>query len=204
MNNKPICVIGYSGHAYVVIDIFNSIGKKVSAYCDGSVKTNNPFHLEYLGSESSLSNEVIQQYDFFASIGNNSIREKVFNTLQNSQASFINAIHASAVVSPSANIGLGVMVSAGAIINALAQIGNSVICNTSCVIEHECLIGDFVHIAPGAVLCGNVTVGTSTFIGANAVIKQGISIGNNCIIGAGAVVVKDVVDGSSVLGNPAK
>lgn len=201
---KSICVIGYSGHAYVVIDIFNSAGRKVVSYCDSTIKSINPYQLEYLGPETELSNESLKQYDFFVSIGNNTIRENVVNTLQSCNASLINAIHAKAIVSDSAKIGLGVMVSASAIINAFAQIGNGVICNTSSVVEHECLVGNFVHIAPGAVLCGNVKVGEATFIGANAVIKQGITIGRNCIIGAGAVVVKDVVDGSSVLGNPAK
>ncbi|HPN57619.1 MAG TPA: DapH/DapD/GlmU-related protein, partial [Chitinophagaceae bacterium] len=71
-------------------------------------------------------------------------------------------------------------------------------------IDHECIIGDFTHIAPGAVLCGNVKVGRNTFIGANSVIRQGIIIGDNVTIGAGTVVVKDVPDGATVVGNPAK
>jgi len=41
-------------------------------------------------------------------------------------------------------------------------------------------------------------------IGAGAVIRAGIIIGKNAIVGMGAVVLKDVLDGETVVGNPAK
>ena len=101
-------------------------------------------------------------------------------------------------------MGDGVMVAANATLNPLVELGTGVICNTSSSIDHECKIGDFTHIAPGAVLCGNVLVGKGTFVGANSVVRQGIKIGNNVTIGAGTVVVKDIPDGATVVGNPAK
>jgi serine acetyltransferase len=99
---------------------------------------------------------------------------------------------------------LRVMIAANATINPLATVGTGAICNTGCIIEHECVVGEFAHIGPGAVLCGNVKIGDGTFVGANAVIKQGITVGKNAMIGAGAVVVKDVPDGVTVVGVPAK
>lgn len=41
-------------------------------------------------------------------------------------------------------------------------------------------------------------------IGAGAVILPGVTIGTNATVGAGSVVTKDVPDGSTVLGNPAR
>ena len=41
-------------------------------------------------------------------------------------------------------------------------------------------------------------------IGAGAIILPGIVIGENAIIGAGAVVTKDVLDNTTVVGNPAR
>ena len=46
-------LIGYSGHAFVVYGILQSVQKNVRGYCDTEEKTNNPFALEYLGSETS-------------------------------------------------------------------------------------------------------------------------------------------------------
>ncbi len=49
-----------------------------------------------------------------------------------------------------------------------------------------------------------ILVKKGAVIGSNATILGGIIIGKNSIIGAGAVVTKDVPDGVTVIGNPAK
>ncbi len=41
-------------------------------------------------------------------------------------------------------------------------------------------------------------------IGAGATILPGITIGENALVGAGSVVTRDVPDGATVVGNPAK
>jgi len=51
---------------------------------------------------------------------------------------------------------------------------------------------------------GKTTVKEGASIGANATILCGITIGKNSLVGAGSVVTKDVADGSTVVGNPAK
>jgi sugar O-acyltransferase (sialic acid O-acetyltransferase NeuD family) len=200
---KPVAIVGYSGHAYVIIDILLNAGRLVTAYCDSEEKSLNPYHLTYLGKESEVINK-LKKFDYFACVGHNGIREKIHNQLSQYLGNPINAIHPSAVISASVKMGNGIMIAANSTINPLSELGIGVICNTSSSIDHECIIGDFVHIAPGAVLCGNVKVGRSSFIGANSVIRQGITIGNNVIIGAGTVVIKDIPDNTTVIGNPAR
>ena len=198
-------MIGYSGHAFVAADIFLSMGLKVAAYCDNEEKSYNPFSLKYIGKDADPSvRKLLKEYHYFVAIGDNTIRRKVYEELCSRVGAPINAVHASAIVSPSSVMGDGVFVAANSTINPLVKIGNGVICNTSCSIDHECVIEDFAHIAPGAVLCGNVKIGEGSFIGANSVIRQGISIGENVMIGAGAVIVKDIAGNSVVIGNPQK
>jgi sugar O-acyltransferase (sialic acid O-acetyltransferase NeuD family) len=200
---KPVAIIGYSGHAYVIVDILLSSGRLVTSYCDQSEKQANPYHLQYLGSESEVIKK-LKKFDYFICVGHNGIREKVQMQMSHFLGNPINAIHPSAVISSSVRMGDGVMIAANATLNPLVELGRGVICNTSSSIDHECIIGDFAHIAPGAVLCGNVKVGKSSFVGANAVIRQGITIGNNVMVGAGTVVVKDIPDNTTVVGNPQK
>lgn len=53
--------------------------------------------------------------------------------------------------------------------------------------------------------CGKpVRIGRNVWIGGGAIILPGVSIGDDAIIGAGAVVTRDVADGATVAGNPAR
>jgi sugar O-acyltransferase (sialic acid O-acetyltransferase NeuD family) len=201
---KNIIIVGYSGHAYVVLDILISQQYNIIGYCDSIEKDFNPFNIKYLGKETDpdlLS--FFEENSYFVSIGDNYIRAKVLSQF-NKPA--LNVIHNKAVCSTSIEWHPqgGILVAANATINPLVKIGKGVICNTSSSIDHECILGDYVHIAPSAVLCGNVTIGEYSFIGANSVIKQGVSIGKNVVVGAGSVVIKNIPDNSVVIGNPAK
>lgn len=197
-------IIGYSGHAYVVIDILTALGYTLVGYYDKEKKGQNPYHLKYLGEETTSDiGEQLKNVMYFIGIGNNLIRKKIDQSLYHLLGPSINAIHPQSIISPNAQIASsGVMIAPNAVVNACASIGKGCICNTSCIIEHECHIEEFCHIAPGATLCGNVKVGTTSFIGAQAVIKQGIRIGKNVTIGAGTVVLNDVPDNTVVVGNP--
>ena len=203
---KTVAIIGYSGHAHTGVDILMACGYKVEAYCDNEAKETNPFNLLYLGSENDPAvQQKLKQYDYFIGVGNNNLlRRKIYETLFPLLGQPVNAIHPSAVISPSVKLNFGHFISANVSINALTELGMTAVCNTGCVIEHGCIVGDFTFIAPGAVLCGDVTIGENTFVGANSVIKQGVVVGKNVTIGAGSVILKDIPDNVTVIGNPAR
>jgi sugar O-acyltransferase (sialic acid O-acetyltransferase NeuD family) len=198
-------IIGYSGHAYVVCGILAAAGKPVSFYCDVEEKDKNPFNLKYIGSESHPEAiAMMKDTGVFIAIGDNAIRRKIANQLAD-HCKPVNAIHPTAVIDPSADIGeSGIMIAAGVCINPLAVIHEGAICNTASVIEHECVLGAYSHVGPGAVICGNVIIGEGSFVGAGAIIRQNITIGKNAMIGMGAVVVKNVADNEVVVGNPSR
>jgi len=47
-------------------------------------------------------------------------------------------------------------------------------------------------------------VGAGSYVGARAVIRQQLRVGAGALVGMGAVVVRDVPDGATVVGNPAR
>ena len=203
---KPVAIIGYSGHAHTGVDILIACGYQVTTYCDNTLKEQNPFNLVYLGSEMDPQVlKKLKQYDYFIGVGNNNmLRRKIYEAVSPILGEPVNAIHPSAVISPSVKLKFGHFISANVSINAVTELGLTAVCNTGCVIEHGCIIGDFTFIAPGAVLCGDVTIGENTFVGANSVIKQGVVVGKNVTIGAGSVILNDIPDNATVVGNPGR
>ncbi len=113
-------------------------------------------------------------------------------------------IHPDATSSPSARVGAGSVVLAGAVLNAASQVGRAVIVNTGAIVEHDCEVGDGAHLSPRATLCGAVRVGRRAWIGASAVVIPLRSVGDDAVVGAGAVVVRDVSEGVTIVGNPAR
>lgn len=199
-------IFGYSGHAYVVLDIMLSCGYSPNGYFDKLPSPLNPFNLSYLGDENKV--DVLSHFAGtfgFACIGNANIRSKIIEFLDFNHIESIILTSPSADVSPLTFIKPHTFISKNVSILPMVGIGKGCIINTGATVEHECKIGDYTHIAPGAVLCGNVNIGNYTHVGANSIVKEGITIGNNIIIGAGTVVVKDITqEGTVWVGNPAK
>ena len=107
-------LIGYSGHAFVVYGIFKAAGKNVTGYCDVAEKEYNPFNLPYFGTENSETGfKAIKEHGYFIAVGDNLLRKKIYDVLQQNKVSPQNAIHPSAVIDASAIITQqGVMIAA--------------------------------------------------------------------------------------------
>jgi sugar O-acyltransferase (sialic acid O-acetyltransferase NeuD family) len=114
------------------------------------------------------------------------------------------ARHRTAFVAASAQLGAGSQILAQAAVAVDAVLGLSCIVNTGATVDHECRLGDGVHVAPGAHLAGCVEVGDGAFIGVGAAVLPRLRIGKQARVGAGAVVTRDVPDGATVVGNPAR
>jgi sugar O-acyltransferase (sialic acid O-acetyltransferase NeuD family) len=112
--------------------------------------------------------------------------------------------HPAAVLSTTATIGAGTIISAGVIIQSDARIGRFCMLNTACTIDHDNVLGDFVSVSPGVHTTGYVKIGDRSFVGAGSVILNRVKIGRRVTIGAGAVVIRDVPDEVTAVGNPAR
>ncbi|MCW5800915.1 MAG: acetyltransferase [Deltaproteobacteria bacterium] len=196
-----LCVLGGGGHAKVVIATARSIGyAQISVYDDDPARRG-----EVLCGAPIVGavDEVLDRADELAviAVGDNATRHRL---MSRARCELATLVHARACVDASATLGPGTVVFAGAVIQPDARLGAGVIVNTSCSIDHDCVIGDAAHLAPGSHLAGTVTVGAGAFLGIGAVVVPGRRIGAWTRVGAGAVVVRDVDDGATVVGVPAR
>lgn len=84
------------------------------------------------------------------------------------------------------------------------RIGERCVIGNQVNIGHNVIIGDGVWVGVGAIVAGYANVGSFTNIGMGALCRNGLTIGKNCNIAAGSLLIKDMSDGMSCFGNPAK
>lgn len=103
-------------------------------------------------------------------------------------------------------------------------LGAGVFLNFGCVFLDVCPIqvGDGTQIGPGVQIYAadhprdpavrraglelgrEVRIGRNVWIGGGAIVLPGVTIADNAIVGAGSVVTRDVAEGETVMGNPAR
>ena len=211
-NNLPaILGIGAGGHCKVIMEIIRRAGSWEIAGLLDSDPTRNGERIngiQILGSDdlasSLFKNGIHAAFIGIGSMGATQSRRIVFAHLRNLGFELPVLTHPSALIGFDVTIGKATCIMPGAILNPGARIGECAIINSGSLVEHDCHVGDFAHVSPGAVLGGGVHIGEGSHVGIGATVRQAIHIGRNAIVGAGAVVVKDVADGSTVVGVPAK
>ena len=203
--------IGAGGHAKVLLEALLAQGDvEVVGLLDSDpeLKGSKVLGVPVLGGDELLEqlhrDGVRHAFMGVGGIGDNSMRRRLFESVQKRGFELISVRHATAIVSPSAQLGEGTCLCPGAIVGAGARLGLNVIVNTGAIVEHDCDLGDHVHIASGAVLAGGVVVGPGAHVGAGASVRQGVRIGRDAIVAMGAAVVDDVPDGIVVAGVPAR
>lgn len=71
-------------------------------------------------------------------------------------------------------------------------------------IGHNTQVGQNSIITAATVMCGGSRIGANTWIGVNTILKEKIEVGDDCLIGLGSIVTKDVPNGETWVGAPAR
>ena len=207
---KNLVIIGASGHAKVVIDIFKrqnnyviiglidvkeKVGQQVMGYT-------------ILGTEEILPRLLLEYENLegFIAIGDNGRRNVVLKKINDLVNGFTlaTAIDPSAIIAENVVVGKGVVIMPGVVVNNSASIGNFCILNTKSSLDHDSIMEDFSSLAPGVTVGGNASIGHHSAISLGASIIQGVEIGEHTVIGAGSVVVSSIPSNSMAYGVPAK
>jgi sugar O-acyltransferase (sialic acid O-acetyltransferase NeuD family) len=165
-----VIVYGAGRAGRIIKEILEFQNKKIIGFIDDDpkLKGTEKYGIEILGDYNYLKllkNE--KQFDMVISIASPDLmkqRDIIYNKLKNEGYNFINIIHPTVYISPSAIIGNNNFISPGAIIEAGTIIGDN---NRICVhasIDHDCIIGN------------------SNFIGANAYVASCSKIENRCSV----------------------
>ncbi len=213
MLSNNVVIVGAGSHARAAISIARESKKcRIIGILDWACDfdaSESVAGVKVLGCLDEQNSSIVNTYKgscvFFVGIGDNKIRQLVFNELQRHGVEFISLISCSANIASDSTIHKASIVGIGAIVNTHTVVLENSIINSGSTLEHDVLIGAHCHIGPRAILCGSVNVGDGVLVGAGSIILPKIEIASGVKIGAGSIVTKNIMEANSIyLGAPAR
>lgn len=197
-------IYGAGGHGKVVADVARSAGFTVLGFIDDGPGRAGGRIWDLPVVTFDEARRAAPPLRVGLGIGDNGARERCTARVREAGGVLPVLHHAAVVVAPTARLAEGTVLMAGAVVNPDAVLGEGCIVNTGAVVEHDCRLAAWVHLSPNAALGGGVTLGARTHLGLGAVVLPGVRVGADVRVGAGAAVIRDVADGLTVAGVPAR
>jgi sugar O-acyltransferase (sialic acid O-acetyltransferase NeuD family) len=202
---KEIIVIGAGGHAaeideYLLYKQFGTESNqlKIVGFIDDNPLNhqNYQFSAPFLGTIKE--HEIDKEKYYIIGIANLDYRKPIVIQFLNEGAQFLTFIHSTACVSPSAKIGIGVVIAPFVNIGPNVQIGDFTLINARASMGHDTIVGEHNFITPNVCFSGFTNIGDENLFGINSATIPGIVVGNRNKIAAGMVLDKNIENDSVV------
>lgn len=172
--------------------------------CSSSVQHISDSHNHSINHYQSIASLPLELQPYFvAAIGDPKQKAIYTEMIKEVGGNFVPLLNNDNEIAHSAQVG-NVVLMRNCVIDAMVKISDYVWVDRNSVISHDSRVGEYCHIGPNVTICGHVSIGNRSTVNAGAIIAEGVLIGSDCTVGIGSVVMRDVEDGATVLGNPAR
>lgn len=206
---KKSIIIGAGTQGQVYASYLKEAGINIIGFVDDDINLlgKNVINIPVLGNYKDLFTlkfkNLIQ--DVYCPIGNNKIRSEYLSTLKKEGYGIPGFIHHTVSIAPDVNIGEAVYMLPGNIVMPHTNIGNYVMINMDSTIAHHVEIEDGVFISSGVNIGAMINIRKNAYFGMGVTAMTGVSeIGKETLIGAGTVIIRDVLEYTTVVGNPGR
>ena len=141
---------------------------------------------------------------FICALGDVNYKKKYADIILGKGGKFINIIHNDAHVSEFAQMGYGCIMMGYSSLSNNVKIGNFVTMQGYSTLGHDTNVGSYCELETFTFTGGYAVVGDFVTLHTSAIISPHKRVGDHAIVGAGSVVIKNVKEGTTVYGNPAK
>ena len=124
-------------------------------------------------------------------IGAMPVRRRVIEALESKGGQVVSFVHPQAVVSPTAEIGLGAVIYPFAVVSNAARLEPHVHLNYYACVGHDCRVGTYSLFAPYATINGFVRLGVENYLSTHSSVAPGRTLGDRCKISANSACMQD-------------
>jgi sugar O-acyltransferase (sialic acid O-acetyltransferase NeuD family) len=211
MHDNEVCriiLVGFGGMAMELLDYLqvcrattnfrNSMapltrdGEVEIAYIDDQDRSDRSSKLG-IANRGKIVGYVPRECEWLiVTVGDPGSRARLWESMRETTGRFASFIHPSAIVSPTAKIGDGVVVGPMAMINAGAIVGDNVLVNCYASVSHGAVVGDHSVLSPYVSVLGDARIGRECLLGSKASVFPRVAVGDRCIIDAHSYAKMDV------------
>jgi sugar O-acyltransferase (sialic acid O-acetyltransferase NeuD family) len=183
-----LMILGAGGHGRTLFEMAKMLGYNDIAYLDDHASSCQETNKLIIGKIAELDIHINKAKNVAIGIGNNKVREHLYQQLSDLGISPVTLIHPSAFVSPSAVVGHGSAVLAGAVVGAKVMLGIATIINSHSTVDHDSILGDFAHLGVGVHLAGSADIGKFAFLQAGTVGSYNTKVKDYSVCPAGTIL----------------
>lgn len=190
--SSRVVILGAGGLGRLVENILTLRDRDIVGFLDDGASGDR-----ILGDIDDISNRPVDE-ELIIAIGDISVRRSLYDRFAAGDRGFTTAIHPSATVADSAEIGAGTIIKEQAVVEPGATIGPNCIIGNGTIVCHDSTIRQHCRLAPSVTIAGEVTVGNGSYLCVDVSVDTNISIGSNVVIASGCTIWKDIAAGTTV------
>lgn len=206
---RNLLIIGARGYGREIYNLFLDCKKDLGdVECKGYLDDKKDALDNFSGYPpiiSSVEDYIPESNDvFICALGDPKWKKHYTEIIEKKGGTFITLRHPTALISPNTKIGYGCIIGRYTYISCDIEIGNHVSIGVFSAIGHDVRIGNCNHLGAYTFMGGGSQISNGVTVHPRSNIHPGKKIGDNAIIGAGSIVIRNVPEGVTVYGNPAK
>lgn len=190
--SNRVVILGAGSLGRLVENILTLRDRNVVGFLDDGVSEDR-----ILGDIGDVSSRPVDE-ELVVAIGDISVRRSLYDRFVAEDREFTTAIHPSATVADSAEIGAGTIIKEQAVIEPGATIGANCIIGNGTIVCHDSTIYQHCRLAPSVTIAGEVTVGSGSYLCVDVSVDRTVSVGSNVVVASGCTIWKDISAGTTV------